>query len=135
MLGALISIGGALVSAFGKKKAADANKEAAKLNERIVRKQTASDVTQIRRAGIQGLGATRADIGHAGLAEAGSAADLIRMGERDISEAIETTQEIGDLKAKLYKMGASAAETAGQIGIASSIIGGIRDARGQGLFG
>ncbi len=130
-IGAIIAVGAGLLSAFGKKKAGDSAKKAAQLSAKVIRKRTEVDVTVAERLALKGLGQTRADVGAAGLAQAGSAADLIRESERDAAFAITTLKEQGKLEEKAVLAGGQAAQTAGNIGAASSVLGGI--ARGFGF--
>jgi hypothetical protein len=129
-LGAILSIGAGLIGAFGKKKAGDAQKEAAMLNAKLIEKRTEIDATVAERQGEKGIGATRADIGAAGLQVAGSAADLVRESERDAAFAIDSIKEQGKLEAKITRKGGTAAQKAGNIGAVGSIIGGIAGAFG-----
>jgi hypothetical protein len=126
---------GGLLGAFGKKKAGDAAKEAAFLNAKLIEKRGETQATFSKRGAIKGIGATLADIGAAGLTTGGSAAELLREGERDAAFELESIREQTKLEAKITRKGGKAAQTAGNIGAVGSIIGGIGGAASAGVFG
>ncbi len=142
-----LSAASSIFGGFSKKKAAKrearAQAEAARFNASIVREQTATDLLVSGRQGIQSLGATRADIGGAGLTAGGSAADVLRQSARDIAFEQQTIQRQGDLQAQRFEMGATSALERGKrqgraaliqggFGAASSLLGGFSGGFGGG---
>lgn len=127
---AALSIGASLLGAFGKKKAGDATKEAAFLNAKLIEKRGEIQKTFSKRGATKGIGATLADIGASGLTTGGSAAELLREGERDAAFELANIAEQTKLEAKITRKGGKAAQTAGNIGAVGSILGGIGKAFG-----
>lgn len=116
-----------IIGAFGARKAGKAAKKASKMNAKLIQKRTDVEVLMAERDAIKGLGATRADVGAAGLALAGSAADLIREGVRDAEAQQVSIVEFGKLEKKVTIAGGKAADTASKFAAAGAVIGGIED--------
>ncbi len=129
------SILGGLFGAAGKKKAGDSAKEAAFVNARLIEKRGEIQETFSERGAIKGIGATLADIGASGLTTGGSAAELLREGQRDAAFELESIQEQTKLEADVTRKGGKAAQTAGNIGAVGSILGGVGGAARTGAFG
>ncbi len=119
-----------IIGAFGARKAGKASLKAAKMNAKLIQKRTDIEVTLGERAAIKGLGATRADIGAAGLAQAGSAADILREGVRDADFQRQSIIEQGALEKKITIAGGKAANAASKFAAAGAVLGGIESAFG-----
>ena len=113
-----------IIGAFGAVKAGKAAKKQSKINAKQIRKRADIETLVAERSAIKGLGGIRADVGAAGLALAGSAADIIREGERDSAFQLETIREESEFQAKSVLAGGKAAQTASRFAAAGAVIGG-----------
>jgi DNA invertase Pin-like site-specific DNA recombinase len=129
--GAVLGIAGGLMKAFGQKKQAKAQAKAEKLNAELIRERTKVELTLAKRAGIKGIGATRADYGAAGLKQLGSAGDVLRESARDIAAQLASIKKLGKLEEQMHLQAAKAATAGGTLGM----IGGILSSVGSGMGG
>ncbi len=116
-----------IIGAFGARKSGKAAKKAAGMNAKLIQKRTDVEVLMAERAAIKGLGATLADVGASGLAQAGSAAELIREGVRSADEQQASIKEFGALEQQVIIAGGKAADTASKFAAAGSVISGIEN--------
>lgn len=113
-----------IIGAFGARKAGKAQKKQSKVDATQIRKRADIETLVAERSAIKGLGGTRADVGASGLALAGSAAELIREGERDSAFQLETIREESEFQARNVLAGGKAADTASKFAAAGAVIGG-----------
>lgn len=135
---AILSVIAAVVSAVGAKQTASAQEDAAKYNADVEKNnaETAAqqgqfDAQQIRDRNKRTLAAQRAAFSASGLDESGSVLDVrddsAAQGEMDALVAIYTGQTSANAsmaRARLDNMQGAAARRSGNIGAASSLLGG-----------
>jgi hypothetical protein len=123
-----------IIGAFGARKAGKAAKKEGKIDAKQIRKSGDIQTLLSERAEIKGIGATRADVGAAGLALAGSASDLIAEQQRDAEFQRKTITEQTEFDAKKAIRTGKAANTASKFAAAGSVIGGFESTAAK-LFG
>lgn len=143
VIGIVLSLIGTGVSAYGAQVSADAQSDAAKYNAAVNRNNAASaaqqgafDAQQIRDRNRRLLAQQRNAFAANGIVpDSGSAADVsadsAQQGEMQALMAIYTGRSSAnsfEARARLNSLEAANAQTAGQIGVASTIIGGFGNA-------
>lgn len=133
-LGGWLTVGGDVLSGIGDFMGSQAEASQLKFQQRNVEAFTALQEYMQKRQAYQVQSRAQADIAANGLADSGSAQEILRMNAQNLALDAGIINYQGGLKAGQLGMEARAAETQGYEQLASGIIKGAASAAGAGLI-